>query len=102
MFLDIDSIEVASDEIGLDGVLILDWVKWSERLGLVSRVDENCLGLQSIDPASASGKRSYVMNVWMLPGPAGFLKTVERSLRNGVSTVVRFPGREQVGLRNVC
>ena len=39
------------------------------------------------------------MNVWMLPGPAGFLRKVERSLRNGVSTIVRFPGREQTGFR---
>lgn len=35
----------------------------------------------------------------MLPGPAGFLRRVERSLRNGVSTIVRFPGREQIGFR---
>lgn len=38
---DIDSIEVASDEVGLDGVEMLSWVKWSERLGFVSHVDEN-------------------------------------------------------------
>ena len=40
------------------------------------------------------------MNVWTLPGPAGFLGQVERSLRTGVSTVVRFPGREQTGFRD--
>lgn len=39
---DLDSIEVAADEIGLDSVEVLRWVKWSERLGLVSRADENC------------------------------------------------------------
>ena len=40
------------------------------------------------------------MNVWTLPGPAGFLRKVERSLRDGVSVVVRFPGREQTGFRD--
>ena len=39
------------------------------------------------------------MNAWTLPGPAGFLRRVERSLRDGVSVVVRFPGREQAGFR---
>ena len=39
------------------------------------------------------------MNVWELPGPAGFLKRVERSLRDGVSVVVRFPGEELAGFR---
>ena len=33
------------------------------------------------------------MNVWELPGPAGFLEAVERSLRDGASVVVRFPLR---------
>ena len=40
------------------------------------------------------------MNVWALPGPAGFLRGVERSLRSGASTVVRFPGAEQTGFRD--
>ena len=40
------------------------------------------------------------MNIWTLPGPAGFLRKVERSLRNGMSTVVRFPGTEQTGFRD--
>ena len=31
------------------------------------------------------------MNVWGLPGPAGYLETVERSLRDGASVVARFP-----------
>lgn len=39
------------------------------------------------------------MNVWMLPGPTGFLKTIERSLRNGINTIVRFPDREQAGFK---
>ena len=41
------------------------------------------------------------MNVWELPGPAGFLRRVERSLRDGVSVVVRFPGgrKEPDGFR---
>ena len=39
---DLDSIEVAAEEIGLDGVEVLRWVKWSARLGLVSHSDENC------------------------------------------------------------
>ena len=40
------------------------------------------------------------MNVWALPGPAGFIRKVERTLRNGASAVVRFPGREQTGFRD--
>ena len=40
------------------------------------------------------------MNVWALPGPAGFLRRVERSLRDGVSVVARFPGGEQAGFRD--
>lgn len=32
------------------------------------------------------------MDVWTLPGPAAFLRRVERSLRDGMSVVVRFPG----------
>lgn len=39
------------------------------------------------------------MDAWTLPGPAGFLRRVERSLRDGVSVVVRFPGRGQAGFR---
>ena len=39
------------------------------------------------------------MNVWTLPGPARFLRRVERSLRDGVSVVVRFPGRQLPGFR---
>ena len=40
------------------------------------------------------------MNVWTLPGPADFVRRVEHSLREGMSTVVRFPGREQTGFRD--
>jgi len=32
------------------------------------------------------------MNTWSLPGPSGFLEEVERSLRDGASVVLRFPG----------
>lgn len=32
------------------------------------------------------------MDVWTLPGPAAFLRRVERSLRDGMSVVLRFPG----------
>ena len=39
------------------------------------------------------------MNPWLLPGPARFLRRVERSLREGVSVVVRFPGKKLAGLR---
>ena len=39
------------------------------------------------------------MNVWTLPGPARFLRRVERSLRDGVSVVVRFPGKQLPGFR---
>ena len=38
-------------------------------------------------------------NLWLLPGPARFLRRVERSLREGVSVVARFPGRELAGFR---
>ena len=41
------------------------------------------------------------MNVWGLPGPAGFLEAVERSLRDGSSVVVRFPRRVTVGFDDV-
>lgn len=40
------------------------------------------------------------MNVWALPGPAGFLRRVECSLRDGVSVVARFPGGDQAGFRD--
>ena len=40
------------------------------------------------------------MNSWSLPGPARFLRRVERSLRDGVSVIVRFPGRTLAGLRD--
>lgn len=40
------------------------------------------------------------MNIWTLPGPAEFLRKVERSLREGMSTVVRFPISEQTGFRD--
>lgn len=40
------------------------------------------------------------MNIWALPGPAGFVRRVERSLRNGASAVVRFPGSGQTGFRD--
>lgn len=40
------------------------------------------------------------MNVWALPGPARFLERVERSLREGVNVVARFPGHEQAGFKN--
>ncbi len=39
------------------------------------------------------------MNLWLLPGPARFLRRVERSLREGVSVVVRFPGSKLAGFR---
>lgn len=39
------------------------------------------------------------MDVWALPGPAGFLRRVERTLRDGASVVVRFPGRSPSGFR---
>ena len=39
------------------------------------------------------------MTPWSLPGPARFLRRIERSLRDGVSVVARFPGREQPGFR---
>ena len=35
------------------------------------------------------------MDPWLLPGPAGFLRRVERSLRDGASVVARFPRRAQ-------
>ena len=40
------------------------------------------------------------MNVWALPGPAGFLRKIEFSLRRGVNIVVRFPGRDHAGIRD--
>ena len=40
------------------------------------------------------------MNIWALPGPAEFIRGVERSLRDGASVVVRFPGSEQDGFRD--
>ena len=39
------------------------------------------------------------MTSWLLPGPARFLRRVERSLRDGISVVARFPGTEQAGFR---
>ena len=39
------------------------------------------------------------MNAWLLPGPARFVRRVERSLREGVNVVVRFPGIEPAGFR---
>ena len=32
------------------------------------------------------------MRLWDLPGPVRFVEAVERSLRNGVNVVARFPG----------
>ena len=31
------------------------------------------------------------MNIWHLPGPSEYLSTVERSIRNGESVILRFP-----------
>lgn len=39
------------------------------------------------------------MDVWTLPGPAAFLRRVERSLRDGMSVVVRFPGGARADFR---
>lgn len=39
------------------------------------------------------------MDVWALPGPTGFLRRVERVLRDGASVVARFPVRSPSGFR---
>ena len=39
------------------------------------------------------------MEIWNLPGPSRYLATVERSLRDGASVVLRFPGYVPTGLR---
>lgn len=41
------------------------------------------------------------MTIWELPGPAGFVESVERSLRDGVNVVVRFPGAMPDGFSDV-
>ena len=38
-----------------------------------------------------------MVDIWGLPGPAGFLDGVERSLRDGTNVVVRFPRRMTPG-----
>lgn len=40
-----------------------------------------------------------MMDLWTLAGPAGYLGTVERSLRNGATVVLRFPGDAPAGFR---
>ena len=39
------------------------------------------------------------MSVWTLPGPARFLRRIERALRDGASVVARFPGEAPGGFR---
>ena len=41
------------------------------------------------------------MTIWDLPGPAGFVDSVERSLRDGVNVVVRFPSAMPDGFSDV-
>ena len=38
------------------------------------------------------------MNIWHLPGPAEYLGAVERSLRDGESVVLQFPGGTPTGI----
>ena len=42
-----------------------------------------------------------MMEVWNLPGPSRYLEAVERSLRDGASVVLRFPGEVPAGFRAV-
>ena len=42
-----------------------------------------------------------MMEVWKLPGPSRYLEAVERSLRDGASVVLRFPGEVPAGVRAV-
>lgn len=40
------------------------------------------------------------MNVWNLPGPSAYLETIERSVRDGESVVLRVPEGMPTGLEN--
>ena len=42
-----------------------------------------------------------MMEIWNLPGPSRYLEAVERSLRDGASVILRFPGDVPAGFRAV-
>ena len=97
---DRESVELVSDEVGVDASAVQRRVDWGERLGLLSRVGEGAWTMNPLVRRLLDQPGAPEMNdLWTLPGAARFLRRVERYLRDGVSAVVRFPGEAPDGFR---